>query len=687
MTIQYNVLLNFKANTAGLKNADKAVENQTNKMKKALSETNFMKYFFEPKKSDVGKIDPKLLSELQKSFDTLVPKNMSGKGFAWVKELEKDIPKMIDKSIEPTVALKNAFSKMVDLERFKAMGGSLDDYNTQMEKMERTVNNLGGNYEKMSKQSKKMSKNFDMSLLSMLFFGMALQRMFGGLLTQMVNTFKTIDKKGIMPLNRALTKLEAAWAFMSFSLIRSLEPILIPIIDLVVGLIDWFSQLPDEVQAGVGIAIIALAAFGGLLAMVGTVGLGLPVIIDGVITSIETFSGIAATAGTIATNIGVMFGGGAVLGFTIAILGLIGWAYVLFDLFKNGGTYFDEFTSVLFGTKDATGALTEDQFKLNREINRYIELLPMAISLMVSFAVNGIALLLKGLGLVINEIIRLATVWINVMSAIASGDLEGVFGAVNEAYIAGPIKDIKDFSNSIGIAFDNVSGHFDSLMDLQYAYNEKTKELWEGQNKTTTALDNTAKSVNNLTTSFDGLDKVDINAKMDSLFLKMDEVQTKYVDKSKEYGISASSSFGEGWASNTDYLKSQILLGIDPYVQNIEGKSPTAEGPLSKGFDNGANALITFSDGFASASPYLNETITVVFTDATSIMKSIVHSAVESVIADVNRALAKLRELEKAKNSSNSTNTTNNNNQKVIINTNSSSTIDKTLQKINMAVK
>jgi hypothetical protein len=129
--------------------------------------------------------------------------------------------------------------------------------------------------------------------------------------------------------------------------------------------------------------------------------------------------------------------------------------------------------------------------------------------------------------------------------------------------------------------------------------------------------------------------------------------------------------------NNASAFETSLLDSFSTPALNIIGYekgTPPSQGALSQTPVYAKNFIEGYSDAMYDTSPYLNDTMSVVFTDATNIMKSIVHSSVEAVIADVNRALAKIRELNAAKSSSSSSSSSvTNKNNTFNINTGSSS--------------
>ena len=218
--VQYDVVLNFitKLNSSPISSsASKKLFNPLEKKVKEFSSMGDLKI----KKGSVfdadvyskisNNIKASTLSDFTKQVDALIPKELDTSGF-------DDMAKRIGETVPSAENLNKAFSKLTQIERFKVMGVDAEYLNTQVKELKTGLNLTDKQFMNMEKSARKMARGFDMSSLSLLFFGMFLQRTFLGIFNQMLNTFKMLDKKGIMPLNRALTRLEAAFTFLGFSI-------------------------------------------------------------------------------------------------------------------------------------------------------------------------------------------------------------------------------------------------------------------------------------------------------------------------------------------------------------------------------------------------------------------------------------------------------------------------------------
>ncbi len=146
-----------------------------------------------------------------------------------------------------------------------------------------------GGVDKMINQTIASTKRFKMEWLSIMFFGMFLQRVFGGFFKTMLNTFKTIDKKGVTPLSRAMTRLHASFTFLQFSIVQAMQPFLLGLIDMAVSFFDWISNWPLELKVALVILIGILGVLGTIAFISGTLELAW-----GALASVLTAAGLGS---------------------------------------------------------------------------------------------------------------------------------------------------------------------------------------------------------------------------------------------------------------------------------------------------------------------------------------------------------------------------------------------------------
>ena len=551
--------------------------------------------------------------------------------------------------VQSTKSLKSMqglFGELKQLHTFEGMGVNVDKLQIGLRQTANAAGVGAKEFEKMDHAALKMSKGFDMSKLSLLFFGMFLQKTFLGIFNKMLNSFKLIDKKGLQPLSRGLTKLQASFAFLGFSIIKALEPILLPIIDTLVSMIDWFSQLPVEVKQAIGITILALAALGTALLLVGIFGLGLPGLFTLIGDSMVGMKNMGAGTIKFLSNIGFALIGqgglvGALVGGAVAIAGIIGWMYIFNDLLQNSGTYSEEFSRVMnasMGNVDKSLKTSrENVLRAERDWGRFTELLPLAFSIMVSSIVNLVALLVAGLHLGFKLIITDIKFVAEALGSLAKGDYLGA-GNAFESFNKDNSKSTKEFFDAFEASVLNVGSHWDTLIDAQKDYNAETdvmiKNLKKVPKSGITIIDTSATGS---TGNIDD-DLASIVANQEKVYAGL---QTGIDTASKNY---ISSLVGQK-AAVTKAVDDAFLQPITNTIGYSSG-SPPSEGALAKTPAFAENFVKGYSDSMTATAPYLNDTITTVFTDATLIMKNIVHLAVVDTINDVKLAIDALKRLD-----------------------------------------
>jgi len=531
--------------------------------------------------------------------------------------------KMIDKSVTPVVALKKAFSQMIDLEKFKEMGMDLSDYGTEMTKVQKTVSNLGGDFGKMSASAKKLSKGFDMSMMSVMFFGMQIQKTFLGIFNSMLNTFKLLDKKGIMPLNRALTKMEAAFTFLSFVVIKAMEPILLPIIDAIVGLVDWFSQLPEPILAAVGTIALLVGAIGGLMFVAGTVKLGA----DGLgMTSFIESAKTAAT--TLYSSQGLVAG----LTTVAAMLILAGIGLTLLtaeqQTFSNNSETFNGFID----------RINENLKELSTNLLG-IELQLPELTDAWTTAWSGLQ---TSLGIITVGILAL-------FEQLTNGLL-----ILYDSFMVFP-KGISAFLEGKGLS-GFVEGYSKLFEDFGKVGETAGKAFQE--------------SFNVVATEKGLLEAKSINAKNKTNYLDTTEQKKSSTGNVDYFNLGSNSIFdySQGISSSTPKVQQSIAMCVKPVTDTLGGEKLPTTGPLASVPQKGYDLMSAYSTKMNEASPLINQTMTEVFSSAGQTMFEINNMWVEKTIADTNRALEKIRELENKSKSTSSKSSTVNNNKSIYIN-------------------
>ena len=115
------------------------------------------------------------------------------------------------------------------------------------------------------KDNMKANSRFRMEFLSTMFFGMQMWRTFSGLFKDMIQAYKDLDSKGNRPLTKSLTRLEASFTFLKFSILDAMGPALSETINRIAKGLQELAESDPEKLAKIGDTIIALATLGGIM--------------------------------------------------------------------------------------------------------------------------------------------------------------------------------------------------------------------------------------------------------------------------------------------------------------------------------------------------------------------------------------------------------------------------------------
>ena len=129
-------------------------------------------------------------------------------------------------------------------------------------------------YTKATRMAAMQTKRFRFEFLSLLFFGMFLQRTFKRL-TISTTTFFMKVTEGQTEAGQGITRLSASWQFLKFTIGDAIASTLLPLIptltDVIEKIADWIEQNP-KLASTISISGVIL---GGFLLIVGTLYLGL----------------------------------------------------------------------------------------------------------------------------------------------------------------------------------------------------------------------------------------------------------------------------------------------------------------------------------------------------------------------------------------------------------------------------
>lgn len=318
-------------------------------------------------------------------------------------------------------------------------------------------------------------KRFRMEFLSVMFFGMLLQRTFQRLLTSTLNFFVQTSNAQTAQA-QALGRLSANWQLLRFAIgdaiATALMPLIPTIIDIIEKVVDWVDQHPKLVSAIIFTGVI----LGGFLTLLGSVKLGL----DGVRT---VFKGTFAT-----------------------IAFWVGLAVVAWSLLEKGWKDTPETKDVL---SESLSSLAEELSDLVNDIfNTNVEWKNMGD------VIRDIAVGLAGLAVVFVNVIRVIVqagkIFYNVTRLMALGPLamtsmgDQFRNSIDESF--GKIGDI--FGSGFGLKTikDRINDNNNALYNMGQAAEEVTipmEPLWNTIGwATNDLLPNMNTQVQNSTTGF-----------------------------------------------------------------------------------------------------------------------------------------------------------------------------------------
>lgn len=109
---------------------------------------------------------------------------------------------------------------------------------------------LGATNTDLAKAARKMDTSFRMEFLSMMFFGMQVRRVLGGVFKGIIGDFQKVAGS-LHPLNVQFGILSATFTYLKYSIVEALSGALMNIMPLLVewmyGISDWISDNPERI--------------------------------------------------------------------------------------------------------------------------------------------------------------------------------------------------------------------------------------------------------------------------------------------------------------------------------------------------------------------------------------------------------------------------------------------------------
>jgi len=219
-----------------------------------------------------------------------------------------------------TEKLHNSLFKTNNMLKRTANAG-FKDINTMLPKIKKRT-------KKVTKAMDEQRQQFDMNALSMLFFGMAIQRVFQGILVSSIGTFNKVTEGSTMA-GQGIAALKANMELLKFSIGEALATAILPFIPRLIEIIqassDWVQQNKK---------LVAGLILGGFI--LGTVAMLYGLLKLGITGVIRTFAMLGDGLRIVIGRVGF---GGLITAITTAIV----WIIILAAAWKAVTTAFDEF--------------------------------------------------------------------------------------------------------------------------------------------------------------------------------------------------------------------------------------------------------------------------------------------------------------------------------------------------------
>jgi len=166
--------------------------------------------------------------------------------------------------------------KVVDLatQKYKKIETETRNFGKRIEEFTTVTDRQGKALKTVTKNIDGLNERFQMHYLSILFFGMAIQRIMQGIMQTSVTTYLKITE-GSTEASQAIYGLQAGFALLQFSVGEALGNTLISKLPILLSLIEAVSDFVAQNQALVSGLLIAGLAFGNFLMWTGIIKLGL----------------------------------------------------------------------------------------------------------------------------------------------------------------------------------------------------------------------------------------------------------------------------------------------------------------------------------------------------------------------------------------------------------------------------
>lgn len=331
--------------------------------------------------------------------------------------------------------------------------------------------------QRMSMEINKQKHKFQGWAMSIMFAGMALQRMAQSIWNFGTKTFTDIAHS-VEGLTTNTDDLNNTWTYLGFTIGQALDPVAEILVPIVEQIADWVSQ-NEELVAGL---VVAAAIFGTLFAVIGSIVLA----VAGFIEAFSIIGPAASSAGTaiseaftaVSTTLGTGFL--ATVGLIVGAIAIIVAAWQ-----TNLGGIQDFFKETFMGIFTVISSVFSNIIKIFGGFFKIIKgvlsgdfsLIWEGLTDIVKNAVAGILKLLVGIGSAVYNIFMfvlnvIRDGFFNTISLII-GAIQGIIKAANN--IPGVEIDTSKFDSAIkGIQQQKLEGR------LEYISSDKVAEMVSG---------------------------------------------------------------------------------------------------------------------------------------------------------------------------------------------------------------
>ena len=346
---------------------------------------------------------------------------------------------------------------------FKAMDADMIKSQKEFDNMSKSANK---NMKKISKSFEKPRQEFAGWALSIMFLGMAMQRVFDQIWKAGTKAFQDV-MHSVQGTVTTFDILNGQFDYLKYTVGSALSDALAPMLPTIIDIVERFSQWVNENPKLIGGLVILIGAIGTLMAYFGILKLGF----DGIISAIGIFSGTWSTLVATLTGSGGLAG---LLGVSSVLVALGIVAAVIAGIIILWETNLGGFREFIGNTFGILKSIFGDIFTFIK--NTFKNVMEFIINVFNGDWDKAFANLVQIIGdvvkLIINIWIKLGAVMVNIIifavNFIVDFILKTLVGGILSALSSlAKSLGLTGFSNKIANAKQSVSGFADKI-DIGY---------------------------------------------------------------------------------------------------------------------------------------------------------------------------------------------------------------------------